>query len=157
MDIAIDQNPAVIGDTVWFECRATGGWDSPLANAEITIWNDSADRLIRGRAMQVDGRTATADTNRHASGQVACQVCHIREYGKGGATEMSRNWLEPHWKPPVSSQSAKSGSLPSDIGIYKCIILKLTDAKSVVRFISFIVRQFPHHVQESDHTISGLS
>jgi hypothetical protein len=37
--------------------------------------------------------------NRHASGQVSCQVCHIREFGKGGATEISRDWLSPHWNP----------------------------------------------------------
>lgn len=37
--------------------------------------------------------------NRHARGQVSCQVCHIREFGKGGATEMSRDWLKPHWNP----------------------------------------------------------
>jgi hypothetical protein len=38
-------------------------------------------------------------TNRHAQGQVSCQVCHIRTFGKGGATEMSRDWLAPHWNP----------------------------------------------------------
>ncbi|MEN8258165.1 MAG: hypothetical protein ABFS09_09930 [Thermodesulfobacteriota bacterium] len=37
--------------------------------------------------------------NRHAQGQLSCQVCHIREFGKGGATEMSRDWLAPHWNP----------------------------------------------------------
>ncbi|HAK61002.1 MAG TPA: hypothetical protein DCO77_11565 [Nitrospiraceae bacterium] len=35
--------------------------------------------------------------NRHANGQVSCQVCHIRSFGKGGATEMSRDWLVPTW------------------------------------------------------------
>jgi Cytochrome c bacterial/Putative metal-binding motif/Outer membrane cytochrome MtrC/MtrF-like, domains II/IV len=40
-----------------------------------------------------------ATINRHAAGQVSCQVCHIREFGKGGATEMSRDWLAPHWNP----------------------------------------------------------
>ena len=35
--------------------------------------------------------------NRHARGQVSCQVCHIRSFGKGGATEMSRDWLVPTW------------------------------------------------------------
>lgn len=59
MDISIDQNPAVTGDTVRFECSATGEWDTPLAHAQITIWNASADRLIRGRDMQIDGLTAT--------------------------------------------------------------------------------------------------
>jgi hypothetical protein len=41
--------------------------------------------------------------NRHAQGQVACQTCHIRKYGKGGATEMSRDWLKPHWNPTLCS------------------------------------------------------
>ncbi len=35
--------------------------------------------------------------NRHAQGQVSCQVCHIRSYGKGGATEMGRDWRVPVW------------------------------------------------------------
>jgi hypothetical protein len=41
--------------------------------------------------------------NRHAAGQVACQVCHIRTFGKGGATEMSRDWLNPVWNPAFCS------------------------------------------------------
>ena len=41
--------------------------------------------------------------NRHAAGQVSCQVCHIREFAKGGATEMSRDWLSPHWNPAFCS------------------------------------------------------
>lgn len=35
--------------------------------------------------------------NRHAQGQVGCQVCHIREYAKGGPTELSRDWYTPVW------------------------------------------------------------
>jgi hypothetical protein len=38
-----------------------------------------------------------ATLNRHAAGQVSCQVCHIREFAKGGATEMSRDWRKPVW------------------------------------------------------------
>lgn len=41
-----------------------------------------------------------ARLNRHANNQVSCQVCHIRTFGKGGATEMSRDWLSPVWSPP---------------------------------------------------------
>ncbi|MHB8149720.1 MAG: multiheme c-type cytochrome [Desulfobulbia bacterium] len=37
--------------------------------------------------------------NRHATGQVACQTCHIKTFAKGGATEMSRDWLTPVWNP----------------------------------------------------------
>ena len=46
---------------------------------------------------------SNATLNRHAAGQVACQVCHIRQFGKGGATEMSRDWLKPEWNPAFCS------------------------------------------------------
>lgn len=39
----------------------------------------------------------SAELNRHAEGQVSCQVCHIREFAKGGPTEMSRDWTNPVW------------------------------------------------------------
>jgi hypothetical protein len=35
--------------------------------------------------------------DRHGNEGVGCMTCHIDAFGKGGATEMSRNWLEPHW------------------------------------------------------------
>jgi len=41
--------------------------------------------------------------NRHAAGQVSCQVCHIRTFAKGGATEISRDWREPVWNPTFCS------------------------------------------------------
>jgi len=43
--------------------------------------------------------TNSSKLNRHAAGQVGCQVCHIRTFGKGGATEMTRDWLKPEWNP----------------------------------------------------------
>lgn len=46
---------------------------------------------------------ANSTLNRHAQGQVSCQVCHIREFGKGGATEMSRDWSTPVWNPAFCS------------------------------------------------------
>jgi hypothetical protein len=67
---------------------------------------------IGGRGIDLRGTEATPPTcqtchtsaphsdailNRHAAGQVSCQVCHIREYAKGGATEMSRDWRTPVW------------------------------------------------------------
>jgi hypothetical protein len=39
---------------------------------------------------------STSDVNRHVA-RVACQACHITQFGKGGATEMSRNWTIPTW------------------------------------------------------------
>jgi PKD repeat protein len=46
---------------------------------------------------------ASSTTNRHATGQVACQTCHIKTFGKGGATEMSRDWMKPYWNPGLCS------------------------------------------------------
>ncbi len=40
---------------------------------------------------------SSSTLNRHAGGQVSCQVCHIRTFAKGGATEMSRDWSKPTW------------------------------------------------------------
>jgi hypothetical protein len=37
--------------------------------------------------------------DRHGNEGVGCMTCHIDKYGKGGATEMSRDWLSPHWNP----------------------------------------------------------
>lgn len=36
------------------------------------------------------------EPDRHVA-RVACQSCHIPAFGKGGATELWRNWLTPHW------------------------------------------------------------
>jgi hypothetical protein len=48
-------------------------------------------------ACHTEAPHASTTLNRHAQGQVSCQVCHIREFGKGGATEMSRDWTTPVW------------------------------------------------------------
>ena len=42
------------------------------------------------------GGHALATTNRHMA-RVACQSCHIPAFGKGGATEMWRDWTNPIW------------------------------------------------------------
>ncbi|MFT5700780.1 MAG: hypothetical protein ACI8ZB_003665 [Desulforhopalus sp.] len=49
------------------------------------------------KACHDDSPHSNAILNRHAQGQLSCQVCHIREYAKGGATEMSRDWNQPVW------------------------------------------------------------
>lgn len=73
---------------------------------------------IGGRGIDLRGTEATPPTcqachtsaphtdatlNRHAAGQVSCQVCHIREFAKGGPTEMSRDWTHPVYNPALCS------------------------------------------------------
>ena len=41
--------------------------------------------------------------DRHGNEGVGCMTCHIDAYGKGGATEVSRDWLSPHWNPAFCS------------------------------------------------------
>ncbi len=74
--------------------------------------HSALNHKIGGRGIDLRGTEAAAPTcqachtaaphadvtlNRHAAGQVSCQVCHIREFAKGGATEMSRDWRTPVW------------------------------------------------------------
>lgn len=56
---------------------------------------------------------ANATLNKHAAGQVSCQVCHIRSFAKGGATEMSRDFRVPVWNP--SQLSGQGGFIGEEI------------------------------------------
>ena len=82
------------------------------ANLSCVDCHSALNHKIAGRGIDLRQTEATAPTcqschnaaphsstalNRHAQGQVSCQVCHIREYAKGGATEMSRDWNSPVW------------------------------------------------------------
>ena len=55
------------------------------------------------KACHTDAPHSNATLNRHAQGQVSCQVCHITTFAKGGATEMSRDWRNPVWNPAFCS------------------------------------------------------
>lgn len=82
------------------------------ANLSCTSCHSALNHKIAGRGIDLRATEAAAPTckschteaphsdatlNRHAQGQVSCQVCHIKEYAKGGATEMSRDWRAPVW------------------------------------------------------------
>lgn len=82
------------------------------ANLACVNCHAAANHTIGGRGIDLRQTEAEAPTckachttaphrsgtlNNHAQGQVSCQVCHIREYAKGGATEMSRDWRLPVW------------------------------------------------------------
>ncbi len=82
------------------------------ANLSCTSCHAALNHKIAGRGIDLRGTEAADPTcqschnaaphanatlNRHAQGQVSCQVCHIKEYAKGGATEMSRDWRTPVW------------------------------------------------------------
>lgn len=104
------------GDMGLNSANATVDQDVHLAKdgADLACVNchSALNHKIAGRGIDLRGTEATAPTcqachntaphasstlNRHAQGQVSCQVCHIREYAKGGATEMSRDWSNPVW------------------------------------------------------------
>jgi len=82
------------------------------ANLTCTSCHSALNHKIAGRGIDLRQTEAAAPTckachttaphsnatlNNHAKGQVSCQVCHIKEYAKGGATEMSRDWRTPIW------------------------------------------------------------
>jgi hypothetical protein len=56
--------------------------------------------------------TNGATFNTH-SNKVACQTCHIPRYGKGVATEVSRDWQKPHVT--QTACNGRGGWLPEEI------------------------------------------
>jgi len=119
---------AAAGGGDWTK-RGGMGWSSetPPVTEDVHLSPDGADlqcvnchvgenHKIGGRGIDLRQTEATkptcqdchsstphsrSDLNRHAQGQVGCQVCHIHTYGKGGATEISRDWQEPHYNPAL--------------------------------------------------------
>jgi hypothetical protein len=104
------------GDMGMNSAQATVDQDVHLAkdgaNLSCVDCHAALNHKIAGRGIDLRQTEAQAPTcaachteaphtsttlNRHAQGQVSCQVCHIREYAKGGATEMSRDWTLPVW------------------------------------------------------------
>jgi hypothetical protein len=82
------------------------------ANLTCTSCHAALNHKISGRGIDLRATEAAAPTckschpaaphtnatlNRHAQGRVSCQVCHIKQYAKGGSTEMSRDWRTPVW------------------------------------------------------------
>jgi hypothetical protein len=61
---------------------------------------DSGGHAASGRRVEPDRHTP----------RVACQSCHIPAFAKGGATEMWRDWTNPHWNQALcSGQGAWAG------------------------------------------------
>ncbi|MCX5865371.1 MAG: hypothetical protein NTW42_09935 [Deltaproteobacteria bacterium] len=59
---------------------------------------DPTCQNCHGTAPHNTGTTTGTKMNRHAASRVACQTCHIKTFGKGGATEMSRDFRIPVWR-----------------------------------------------------------
>ena len=104
------------GDMGMNSANATVDQDVHLAkdgaDLSCSACHSALNHKIAGRGIDLRATEAVAPTcqachtnaphadstlNRHAQGQVSCQVCHIRTFGKGGATEMSRDWSKPTW------------------------------------------------------------
>jgi len=110
------------GDLGLSSANATFAEDVHLAqdgaNLSCVNCHSALDHNIGGRGIDLRQTEAAAPTckachteaphnnvtlNQHAQGQVSCQVCHITEFAKGGATEMSRDWRTPVWNPAFCS------------------------------------------------------
>ncbi len=73
---------------------------SVKACVDCHVGMDSGGHAAAGRRSEPD---------RHVQ-RVACQSCHIPAFGKGGATEMWRDWTTPHWNQALcSGQGAWAG------------------------------------------------
>ncbi len=61
IDMSVNPNPALVGNTVRLVCTGTGEWQQTLRSAQITITDASDTVLVSGQRMQINGRTATFD------------------------------------------------------------------------------------------------
>lgn len=101
-----------------------------LNGAKLTCvdCHSNLNHKIGGRGIDLRGTETAAPTcqachsaaphanttlNQHAAGQVSCQVCHIRTFAKGGATEMSRDFRVPVWNP--NQLSGQGGFIGEEI------------------------------------------
>ena len=101
------KNPTVAEDV--HMSPAVGGKNMTCTSCHVTTKHKIGGRGIDMRQTEAADPKCTnchtaaphsnAVLNRHAQGQVGCQTCHIRTFGKGGKTEMSRDWLKPVWDP----------------------------------------------------------
>jgi hypothetical protein len=67
---------------------------------ECHVGMDNGGHAASGRRSEPD---------RHVK-RVACKSCHIPAFGKGGATELWRNWQAPHWNAALcNGQGAWAG------------------------------------------------
>lgn len=93
---------------------AKDGANLSCVNCHSALNHKVAGRGIDLRQTETDVETScvachdstphsNATLNDHSQGQVSCQVCHIREYAKGGETEMARDWRTPVWNPAFCS------------------------------------------------------
>jgi hypothetical protein len=56
--------------------------------------------------------TRGSSLDKHAT-KVACETCHIPTYAKGVSTEVSRDWLNPHFSPTACN--GRGGWLPEEV------------------------------------------
>jgi len=87
------------GNLTCADCHAVSGHKVSGRGIDLRETEATAPKCQDCHGTAPHNSTNSSKLNRHASEQVACQVCHIRTFGKGGATEMSRDWLKPVWNP----------------------------------------------------------
>lgn len=110
------------GDMGWSSANAPFEEDVHMskdgANLSCVNCHSALDHRMGGRGIDLRQTEAPSPTcvachvghkhqkkaiQRHSEGQVSCQTCHIREFAKGGATEMSRDWRHPEENPGFAS------------------------------------------------------
>jgi hypothetical protein len=89
------------GNLTCSDCHAVSGHKIAGRGIDLrqTEATDPKCTECHGTAPHKSSTANYTKLNRHAAGQIACQTCHIKTFGKGGATEMSRDFRIPVWNP----------------------------------------------------------
>ncbi len=77
------------------------GIDLRQTEAPVPKCTDCHTKNPHGSSYTSTSRTSSPSDayirDRHGNEGVGCMTCHIDKYAKGGATEISRDWLSPVW------------------------------------------------------------
>jgi hypothetical protein len=108
---------ATRGNLTCSSCHAVSGHKIGGRGIDLrqTETPDPKCQDCHGTAPHNTGTTTGTKMNRHAANRVACQTCHIRTFGKGGATEMSRDFRIPVWR--ASQLGGQGGFVGEEIAV----------------------------------------
>jgi transposase-like protein len=103
------------GDMSCSDCHDAGGHRVKGRGLDLRP-NDVDERFTcEGCHEQPHGdfsNTTGSSLDKHAS-RVACETCHIPTYAKGMPTEVSRDWLNPHFS--AAACNGRGGWLPEEV------------------------------------------
>lgn len=145
--VEIDYHMSSAGaELVCTDCHSAGG-HRVLGRGVDLRPNDVPERLTcedcHGARPHGDYSVIYGSRRDTHAGRVACQTCHIPTYAKGVATEVARDWENPHFSPAACN--GRGGWLPNEVKLANLVpTYQWFDGTSEV----YVLGEFLSHVPQ---------